>query len=116
AGRTHASPFSSRPGPPAILHFVSTAPYGFLRVGAACPPVAVGEPDRNLERVLATLAEARKQGVQVAVFPELALTGYTAGDLFFSLTTVVGGAERALAQLLHKTRSSDMVIVGGRPA
>jgi NAD+ synthase (glutamine-hydrolysing) len=95
---------------------VSTAPYGFLRVAAACPPVAVGEPDRNLEHILAALGEARKQGVQAAVFPELALTGYTAGDLFFSLTTVVAGAERALAQLLHKTRSSDMVVVLGLPA
>ena len=38
------------------------------------------------------------QGVQVLVLPELALTGYTCGDLFFSLRTLVGGAERALAR------------------
>jgi NAD+ synthase (glutamine-hydrolysing) len=109
-------PFSSRTGPPAILHFVSTAPYGFLRVAAACPPVAVAEPDRNLEHVLTFFEEARRQGVQAAVFPELGLTGYTAGDLFFSLTTVVAGAERALGRLLEKTKASPMVLVVGLPA
>jgi NAD+ synthase (glutamine-hydrolysing) len=95
---------------------VSTAPYGFLRVAAACPPVAVGEPERNLEHILTFVADARAQGVQAAVFPELGLTGYTAGDLFFSLTTVVGGAERALAKLLEQTRTSPMVLVVGLPA
>ncbi|HET9315654.1 MAG TPA: hypothetical protein VFQ51_08695, partial [Vicinamibacteria bacterium] len=65
---------------------MSTAPYGFLREGAACPPVAVGEPERNLEHVLRFVDDARRQGVQALAFPELGLTGYTASDLFFSLT------------------------------
>jgi NAD+ synthase (glutamine-hydrolysing) len=95
---------------------VSTAPYGFLRVGAACPPVAVGEPERNLEHVLTFAADARRQGVQALVFPELGLTGYTASDLFFSLTTVVAGAERALERLLAETKKSPMVLVVGLPA
>jgi NAD+ synthase (glutamine-hydrolysing) len=85
-------------------------------VAAVCPPLAVGEPDRNVEHVLAFVADARKQGVQAVVFPELGLTGYTAGDLFFSLTTIVAGAERALARLLAETRKSPMVIVVGLPA
>src|SRR4029453_11078158 len=95
---------------------MGTAPHGFLRVGAACPPVAIGDPDRNAEHVLAFLGEARAQGVQAVVLPELCLTGYTAGALFFSLDTIVGGAERALATLLHKTRSWPMVVVVGLPA
>jgi NAD+ synthase (glutamine-hydrolysing) len=94
---------------------MSTAPHGFLRVAAACPPVVVGDPEANADHVLAVLAEARKQGVQAIVFPELGLTGYTAGDLFFSLSTLVAGAERALARLLHRTRQSPMVTVVGLP-
>ena len=39
------------------------------------------------------------------MLPELGLTGYTCGDLFFSLTTLVGGAERALARVLRETRA-----------
>jgi NAD+ synthase (glutamine-hydrolysing) len=94
---------------------MSTAPHGFLRVAAACPPVVVGDPEANADQVLAFLAEARKQGVQAIVFPELGLTGYTAGDLFFSLSTIVAGAERALARILHRTRQSPAVTVVGLP-
>ncbi len=94
---------------------MSTAPHGFLRVAAACPPVVVADPEANADHTLAVLAEARKQGVQAIVFPELGLTGYTAGDLFFSLSTLVAGAERALARILHRTRQSPMVTVLGLP-
>ena len=41
------------------------------------------------------------------VLPELGLTGYTCGDLFFSLTTLVGGAERALERVLRETARRD---------
>jgi NAD+ synthase (glutamine-hydrolysing) len=94
---------------------MSTAPHGFLRVAAACPPVVVADPEANADQVLAFLAEARKQNVQAIVFPELGLTGYTAGDLFFSLETLVGGAERALARILHRTRQSPTLTVVGLP-
>jgi NAD+ synthase (glutamine-hydrolysing) len=94
---------------------MTTAPHGFLRVGAACPPVAVADPERNAERCLAFARRAHAEGVQVLVLPELALTGYTCGDLFFSLSTLVGGAERALARLLRETASLPMVIAVGLP-
>lgn len=92
-----------------------SAPFGFLRVAAACPPVAVADPGRNADHLLRFIADARKQGVQVIVFPELCLTGYTAGDLFFSLTTLIGGAERALARILAETSGDAMLIAIGMP-
>ncbi len=92
-----------------------TAPFGFLRVGAASPRLKVADPEYNVGEILGMVAEARGHGVQVLAFPELALTGYTAGDLFFSLKTLVGGAERALARLLAETASSPMVIAVGLP-
>jgi NAD+ synthase (glutamine-hydrolysing) len=92
-----------------------TAPHGFLRVAAGCPRVFVGDPDRNATEILTTAAEARAQGVQVLVLPELSLTGYTCGDLFFSLETLVGGAERALARVLAETARDPMLIVLGLP-
>ena len=92
-----------------------TAPYGFLRVGAAAPRLRVADPDYNAARMLEMVAEARAGGCQVLVFPELSLTGYTSGDLFFSLTTLVAGAERALATLLRDTASHAMVVAVGLP-
>ncbi len=92
-----------------------TAPYGFLRVAAACPPVRVADPEANAEATLACIEQARGRGAQVLVLPELGLTGYTCGDLFFSLHTLVGGAERALGRLLRATAGEAMVVVVGLP-
>ncbi len=92
-----------------------TAPFGFLRLGAACPRLRVADPEWNAVEILALYEQARERGVQVLVFPELALTGYTSGDLFFSLSTLVGGAERALGRLIRETASSSMVVVVGLP-
>src|SRR5512140_1703254 len=94
---------------------MTTAPFGFLRIGAACPPVRVADPERNADAILAFVERAAAGEVQVLVLPELGITGYTCGDLFFSLQTLVGGAERALARLLRETRSRPMVVVVGLP-
>jgi NAD+ synthase (glutamine-hydrolysing) len=94
---------------------VPVAPYGFVRVGAACPRLRVADPGYNAARILETVTAARARGVQVLAFPELSLTGYTAADLFFSLSTLVAGAERALAGILAGTEGHPMVIVLGLP-
>ena len=93
----------------------STAPHGFLRVGAACPPLSVADPEPNVDEVLRMVRTAHERGIQVLVFPELGLAGYTSADLFFSLTTLVGGAERALGRLLRETANTDMVLAVGLP-
>ncbi len=94
---------------------MTTAPLGFLRVAAACPPVRVADPEANVDATLACIEQAASRGAQVLVLPELGLTGYTCGDLFFGLHTLVGGAERALERLLRGTAGRPMVIVAGLP-
>ena len=94
---------------------MSTAPYGFLRVAVASPPVRVADPEANAKVTLDFVARAHESGAQVLLFPELGLTGYTCGDLFFSCTTLVGGAERALERLLRETAASPAVVVVGLP-
>jgi NAD+ synthase (glutamine-hydrolysing) len=94
---------------------VTTAPFGFLRVAAACPPVTVADPERNADATLDFVTRAAERGAQVVVLPELGLTGYTCGDLFFSLTTLVGGAERALGRVLRDTARRSLILVVGLP-
>jgi len=94
---------------------MSTAPLGFLRVAAASPPVRIADPERNATAVLSFAARAAERGVQALVFPELGLTGYTCGDLFFSISTLVAGAEGALGRILRDSAASPMVIVVGIP-
>jgi NAD+ synthase (glutamine-hydrolysing) len=93
---------------------MTTAPYGFLRVAAASPRLRVADPEYNLAAILGVLPKG--EGAQVLVLPELALTGYTCGDLFFSLQTLVGGAEAALARLLAETAGTKTLIAVGLPA
>jgi NAD+ synthase (glutamine-hydrolysing) len=94
---------------------MSTAPHGFLRVGVACPPVRVADPEANALMTLDFVARAHESRTQVLVFPELGLCGYTCGDLFFSLTTLVAGAERALDRVRRETARFPMVVVVGLP-
>ena len=75
----------------------------------------VADPERNADATLVFAARAADGGAQVVVFPELGLTGYTCGDLFFSLTTLVAGAERALERVLRETAGRPTVLVLGLP-
>jgi NAD+ synthase (glutamine-hydrolysing) len=94
---------------------VATAPFGFLRVAAACPPVAVADPEKNADATLEFVSRAADRGAQVVVLPELGLSGYTCGDLFFGLSTLVGGAEKALERVLRGTARRSVVTVVGLP-
>ncbi|HET7294026.1 MAG TPA: NAD(+) synthase [Vicinamibacteria bacterium] len=94
---------------------MTTAPFGFLRVAAAAPRVHVADPEANAGFTLGVFEAARRQGAQVVVFPELGLSGYTSGDLFFNLRSLVGGSESALARILEATRESPMVLALGLP-
>jgi len=57
-------------------------PHGFVRVATAVPRLRVADCSFNLEQILDLLRQAEEQGVDLIVFPELCLTGYTCGDLF----------------------------------
>jgi NAD+ synthase (glutamine-hydrolysing) len=91
-----------------------TAPFGFLRVAAASPPLAVADPERNRREIEAALESAESRGAQVVAFPELSLTGYTAGDLFLG-GPLVAGAEGELARLLSATGQRRTVFAVGLP-
>ncbi len=88
--------------------------FGFVRVGASVPPVFVARPHRNAERMIETALQAGQQSVQVLLFPEMSLTGYTCGDLFNQLWLRQDALE-ALELFLEQTRSLKMLSVLGMP-
>ncbi|HEX2513876.1 MAG TPA: NAD(+) synthase, partial [Chloroflexota bacterium] len=53
---------------------------GFVRVGAAVPPVRVTDFGFNREQTLALWREAHQEGAGAVFVPELGLASYTAGD------------------------------------
>lgn len=56
--------------------------HGFVRVGAAVPSLRIADCAYNVERILGLLEHAQRESVDVVVFPELSITGYTCADLF----------------------------------
>lgn len=51
--------------------------YGFVKVAAAVPHVKVADCKFNVERIESQIAIAEGKGVQIIVFPEMSITGYT---------------------------------------
>ncbi|MDE5622478.1 MAG: NAD(+) synthase, partial [Alistipes sp.] len=70
--------------------------FGFLKVAAAIPQVKVGDCTHNTERIAALADEAAQRGVEIVAFPELAVTGYTCGDLLLH-PSLLDAADEALA-------------------
>ena len=72
-----------------------------MKTAAAIPSVRVADCAYNGERIAALVAEAAGRGVEVVLFPELSVTGYTCGDLFLQ-PALLAAAEQTLAELLRK--------------
>jgi NAD+ synthase (glutamine-hydrolysing) len=85
--------------------------HGFLRVAAASPELRVADVPFNTERTLELLVRAEARGVNLAVFPEMGLTGYTCYDLFHTLP-LQRAAESALLKLTEQKAYRGVFIVG----
>ena len=64
----------------------------YIRIACAVPAVRVGDTEQNARDICDKIAEAENAGCDLVVFPELALTGYTCGDLFFQETLLNAAA------------------------
>ena len=87
----------------------------FVRVACAVPDVRVGDPLQNAWKHCAILEKADAQKVDILVFPELSLTGYTCQDLFFQ-DSLNDAALAGLGRILNCSRlHPDVVAVVGLP-
>lgn len=87
---------------------------GFISVACGSPQVHLADCARNAEETFTMMRKAEQAGVRVLVLPELGLTGYTCGDLFYQ-DTLLRGAEQALATVLEATRNLEVVTAVGLP-
>ena len=88
--------------------------YGYLRVAAAYPEVALADPSTNSNRVADMTRQLTEQGVKLIVFPELCMTGYTCGDLF-NQPIMLNAALNQLNLLRQVTGETHTTIVVGLP-
>ncbi len=87
---------------------------GFFRVGAVTPRVRVADVAYNREQILQGIETLYAMGCGAVCFPELALTGYTCGDLFRD-RTLLRAAEQALEALMADTARMDVLCAVGVP-
>ena len=88
--------------------------YGFVKVASAIPAVKVADCKFNAQQIDTQIAIADGKGVQIIVFPELCITGYSCADLF-GQTLLLEEAEIALMHIMNNTRQMDIISIVGMP-
>lgn len=87
---------------------------GFVKVAALTPKIRVADCRYNVENICLMIDEACEKGAQLLVFPELCITGYTCGDLFWQ-ESLLREAERGLEQIRRHTQEKDALVFVGLP-
>ncbi|WP_300343991.1 NAD(+) synthase [uncultured Oscillibacter sp.] len=87
---------------------------GFISVACGAPKLRLADCAYNAEQTFQMMRSAEKAGAKVLVLPELGLTGYTCGDLFYQ-DALLREAEEALKTVLAATRNLEVVTALGMP-
>ena len=87
---------------------------GFIKVAACTPEIQVADVDFNVDKIISQLEKCREEGVKVAAFPELCITGYTCQDLFFQ-NALLDKAMEGVVKIAKTTADSDMLVAVGVP-
>ncbi len=88
--------------------------HGFLRAAAATPVIRVADCGYNADRIIELITTAQKLEIKLIVFPELCITGYTCGDLFFQ-DTLLKEASRQVKRVVRFTLGKDIIVILGFP-
>lgn len=87
---------------------------GFLRLAAVAPEVSVGNVGFNISKIKESLVRLDRLDVEIAVFPELSLTGYTCADLFHQ-QPLLTAAENGIEELVEFSRELRIDFAVGVP-
>ena len=87
---------------------------GLYRVAAAVPRLRVADVRYNTERIVELIRRGVGEGSSVILFPELSLTGYTCGDLFFQ-SSLLDASEDAFGEIAAACAGRETVVAVGAP-
>lgn len=88
--------------------------HGFVKVASATPDIRVADVAYNKEQICRLIEETASEEAKIVAFPELALTGYTCGDLF-TQDVLLGEVRRAICEVAAATKEKDALIFVGMP-
>ncbi len=86
--------------------------YGFLRIGVSSPEMLVADVGFNTQKTIDAIDQSIEKGCFFLLFPELNLTGYTCGDLFFQQRLLDSARESLTIIAAHSSKTGSTVIVG----
>ncbi|WP_319450771.1 MULTISPECIES: NAD(+) synthase [unclassified Mycobacterium] len=96
------------------MDFFSAYRHGFVRVAACTHHTTLADPAANAESVLRIARECHDEGVALAVFPELTLSGYSIEDILLQ-DGLLDAVEAAVADVVAASRELLPVLVVGAP-
>ena len=88
--------------------------YHFLKVCTVTPKMHLADCQYNINEIIQSMKTAAQNGASLAVYPELCVTGYTCGDLFFQ-STLIEEAQQGVKTILKETQDIEMVAIIGVP-
>lgn len=88
--------------------------FGFVRVGSIVNKLVLADPINNAVEFVKMIKEANDNGVAVVSTPQLALSGYTCGDLFFQ-EKLLNDSINGLKIVLDETKDLDIISIIGMP-
>ncbi len=89
--------------------------HGFVRIAAAVPALRLADARTNASRTIDLIHHAADDAVDVIVFPEMGLTGYTCNELFYQRTLQEGAVDALRSVSLASARIFAGVAVVGLP-
>lgn len=96
------------------MNFRSIYHQGMVRVATCTIETAIGDPASNARTVLEQARECHAEGVGVAVFPELTLSGYSIEDILLQ-DALLDAVERAVAEVVAGSAELLPILLVGAP-
>lgn len=87
---------------------------GFIRIGSAVPTITVCDCNKNTDEIIKLIEEANKNHLQILVFPELCITGYTCQDLF-EQQLLLEQANLGLQRIIDYSVNLNILLLVGMP-
>lgn len=87
---------------------------GFIKVAAGVPKVCLANTSANAQNIKQNILLAQNKNANILVLPELCITGYTCGDLFFS-DTLIEESLTALSDIAEFTKDKYPIVIVGLP-
>ncbi len=88
--------------------------YGYIKVAAIVPELKVANTEYNTKEIIKQIKNASKKDIDIVLFPELSITGYTCSDLFLQ-DLLLDNALKCLKLICKETKSLDIISIVGSP-